>query len=139
MTVSFFLYELVKMGLPRPRYRLIAKGHEGIDFHKWYDPVKNKAELIAKHGINKDDFKSFPSGHTSNSIMNITLFPALGLVYPRLRQRSMLLLVMGLCVGIAVLLSRMVLGAHFLSDVSCGGFTASVVSAVYYRLYKKIS
>ena len=139
MTVSFFLYELVKMGLPRPRYRLIAKGHEGIVFHKWYDPVKNKAELIAKHGINKDDFKSFPSGHTSNSIMNLTLFPALGLVYPKLKDRSMLLLVMGLCVGIAVLLSRMVLGAHFLSDVSCGGFTASVVSAVYYRLYRKIS
>jgi len=41
-------------------------------------------------------------------------------------------------VGIAVLLSRMVLGAHFLSDVSCGGFTASVVSAVYYRVYGKI-
>ena len=139
MTVSFFLYELVKMGLPRPRYRLIAKGHEGIVFHKWYDPVKNKAELIAKHGINKDDFKSFPSGHTSNSIMNLTLFPARGLVYPKLKDRSMLLLVMGLCVGIAVLLSIMVLGAHFLSDVSCGGFTASVVSAVYYRLYRKIS
>ena len=33
----------------------------------------------------------------------------------------------------------MILGAHFLSDVSCGGFIASVVSAVYYRLYKKIS
>ena len=139
MTVSFFLYELVKVGLPRPRYRLLSKGYEGISFHRWYDPVKNKAELIAKHSINKDDFKSFPSGHTSNSIMNITLFPALGLVYPKLKDKSMLLLVMGILVGIAVLLSRMVLGAHFLSDVSCGGFTASVVSAVYYRLYKKIS
>ncbi len=139
MTVSFLLYELVKVGLPRPRYRLIAKGHEGINFHKWYSPIKNKAELIAKYGINKDDFKSFPSGHTSNSIMNITLFPALGLIYPKLKERLMLMFVMGLCVGIAVLLSRMILGAHFLSDVSCGGFIASVVSAVYYRLYKKIS
>ena len=139
MTVSFLLYELVKVGLPRPRYRLISKGHEGIGFRRWYAPIKNKAELIAKYGINKDDFKSFPSGHTSNSIMNITLFPALGLVYRKLKERSMLMLVMGLCVGIAVLISRMVLGAHFLSDVSCGGFTASVVSAVYYRLYKKIS
>ena len=139
MTISFFLYELVKMGLPRPRYRLLAKGHEGIEFRRWYNPVKNKAELIAKYGINKDDFKSFPSGHTSNSIMNITLFPALGLVYPKLKERASLLFVMGLCVGISVLISRMVLGAHFLSDVSCGGFIASVVSAVYYRLYKKIS
>jgi len=138
MTVSFLLYELVKIGLPRPRYRLLAKGYEGIDFHRWFDPIKNKAELIAKYGINKDDFKSFPSGHTSNSIMNITLFPALGLVYPKLKEKSMLMLVLGLCVGIAVLFSRMILGAHFLSDVSCGGFTASVVSAVYYRLYKKI-
>lgn len=139
MTVSFLLYELVKVGLPRPRYRLVSKNYEGIDFRRWYNPIKNKAELIAKYGINKDDFKSFPSGHTSNSIMNITLFPALGLVYPKLKERSMLLLALGLCVGISVLLSRMILGAHFLSDVSCGGFTASVVSAVYYRLYKKIS
>jgi len=139
MTVSFFLYELVKMGLPRPRYRLVSKGYEGISFRRWYEPVKNKAELIARHNINKDDFKSFPSGHTSNSIMNITLFPALGLVYPKLKEKSMFMLVLGLCVGIAVLLSRMILGAHFLSDVSCGGFVASVVSAVYYRLYKKIS
>lgn len=138
MTVSFLLYELVKVGLPRPRYRLIAKGYEGITFHRWYDPVKNKAELIAKYGINKDDFKSFPSGHTSNSIMNLTLFPAMGLIYPKLKEKSMFLLVLGICVGIAVLLSRMVLGAHFLSDVSCGGFTASVVSAVYYRVYGKI-
>ncbi len=139
MTISFFLYELVKMGLPRPRYRLVARGHEGVGFHRWYDPIKNKAELIARHNINKDDFKSFPSGHTSNSIMNLTLFPALGLVYPKLREKKMFLLVLGLCVGIAVLLSRMFLGAHFLSDVSCGGFIASVVSAVYYRLYRKIS
>ena len=138
MTVSFLLYELVKIGLPRPRYRLLAKGYEDIDFRRWYEPVKNKAELIAKYGINKDDFKSFPSGHTSNSIMNIAIFPALGLVYPRLKQKSMFLLVIGICVGITVLLSRMVLGAHFLSDVSCGGFTASVVCAIYYRLYNKI-
>ena len=138
MTVSFLLYELIKIGLPRPRYRLLAKGYEGIDFHRWYDPIKNKTELIARYGINKDDFKSFPSGHTSNSFMNLALFPALGLVYPNLKKRSMLLLVLGVCVGITVLLSRMVLGAHFLSDVSCGGFTASVVSAVYYRVYNKI-
>lgn len=138
MTVSFLLYEMIKIGLPRPRYRLLAKGYEGIDFHRWYDPIKNKAELIAKYGINKDDFKSFPSGHTSNSIMNLALFPALGLVYPSLKRRSMLLLVLGVFVGITVLISRMVLGAHFLSDVSCGGFTASVVSAVYYRVYNKI-
>ena len=138
MTVSFLLYELVKIGLPRPRYRLIAKGYEGIGFHRWYDPIKNKAELIAKYGINKDDFKSFPSGHTSNSIMNLTLFPALGLIYPKLKEKSMFMLALGICVGIAVLLSRMVLGAHFLSDVSCGGFTASVVSAVYYRIFRKL-
>ena len=138
MTVSFLLYELVKVGLPRPRYRLISKGYEGIGFHKWFDPIKNKAELIAKYGINKDDFKSFPSGHTSNSIMNLTLFPALGLVYPKLKEKSMFMLVLGICVGITVLLSRMVLGAHFLSDVSCGGFTACVVSAIYYRVYVRI-
>lgn len=139
MSVTFLTYEFVKSGLPRPRYRLIARGYEEIDFHRWYDPTKNKAELIAKYGIIKDDFKSFPSGHTANSVTNAFLFPALALVYPKLKDRYVLLFVLGLIVALATLLSRMILGAHFLSDVSAGGFIAAVFSALYYRLRRKIN
>ena len=139
MSVVFFTYELVKVGLPRPRYRLIAKGYEDISFRRWYEPIKNKAELIAKYGINKDDFKSFPSGHTANSVANAFIFPSLALVYPKLKDNYMLLFLLGIFVAAVTLFSRMVLGAHFLSDVSCGGFIASVVSVIYYRFRNKLS
>lgn len=139
MSVTFLTYESIKTGLPRPRYRLIARGYEEIGFHKWFDPIKNKSELIAKYGIIKDDFKSFPSGHTANSVTNAFLFPSLALVYPKLKDRYMLLFVMGIIVALATLLSRMILGAHFLSDVSAGGFIAAFFSALYYRLRRKIN
>lgn len=139
MSITFLTYEFVKAGLPRPRYRLIARGYEEIGFHKWFDPIKNKAELIAKYGIVKDDFKSFPSGHTANSVANAFIFPSLALVYPKLKDRYTLLFVMGLIVALLTLLSRMILGAHFLSDISAGGFIASVFAALYYRLRRTIS
>lgn len=139
MTAVFLMYELVKVGLPRPRYRLLARNFEGIEFRRWYAPVKNKAELIAKYKINKDDFKSFPSGHTANNVANAFIFPALALTYPKLKDKRVLLFIIGMIIAVSTLLSRMILGAHFLSDVSCGGFIASVISALYYRFYRKIS
>jgi len=133
MTLLFLCYELIKLGMPRPRFRLISQGIEGIDFHAWYDPISNKEELISTWGINSDDLKSFPSGHTANAIMSITILPGLALVIPALKKRINLLFISGLIFGFVVLLSRMVLGAHFLSDVSVGGFIASVASAIYYK------
>ena len=133
MAVLFIIYEIIKMGLPRPRFRLISREIEGIGFHAWYDPIRNKDEFISAFGINADDFKSFPSGHTANAFISIAILPGLAVVIPALKKRLMLLLVISIVFGFIVLASRMVLGAHFLSDVSVGGFIASVVSAVYYR------
>lgn len=133
MTVMFIAYELIKLGMPRPRFRLISRDIGGIGFHAWYDPIKNKEELISAFGINRDDFKSFPSGHTANAVMSIAILPGLAVVVPALKKRLGLLLIAGIVFGFVVLASRMVLGAHFLSDVSVGGFIACVTSAVYYR------
>ena len=61
MAVMFIIYEIIKTGLPRPRFRLIQEHIDGVDFHAWYDPIKNKDELIETFGIYSDNFKSFPS------------------------------------------------------------------------------
>ena len=122
MAVMFIIYEIIKTGLPRPRFRLIQEHIDGVDFHAWYDPIKNKDELIETFGIYSDNFKSFP----------------LAAVVPALRKKLKALFVAGFVFGFLVLASRMVLGAHFLSDVSCGGFIASVMSAVYYKRERQL-
>ena len=133
MVIMFLAYELIKTGMPRPRFRLVSQNIEGIGFHAWFDPIQNKNDLISAFNLNGDDFKSFPSGHTANGIMSIAVLPGLAAVVPALKKRMTLLFFVGLVFGFAVLASRMVLGAHFLSDVSVGGFIASVASAVYYK------
>lgn len=138
MAVMFIIYEVIKTGLPRPRFRLIQEHIDGVDFHAWYDPIKNKDELIETFGIYSDNFKSFPSGHTANAILSIAILPGLAAVVPALRKKLKALFVAGFVFGFLVLASRMVLGAHFLSDVSCGGFIASVMSAVYYKRERQL-
>ena len=133
MTVLFIIYESIKLGFPRPRFRLIQENIGGIGFHAWYDPIQNKNELIDAFSINADNFKSFPSGHTANAVMSITILPGLAMVIPGLRKRRPVLFITGIVIGFVVLASRMILGAHFLTDVSFGGFIASVMSAVYYK------
>ena len=138
MAVMFIIYEIIKTGLPRPRFSLIQEHIDGVDFHAWYDPIKNKDELIETFGIYSDNFKSFPSGHTANAILSIAILPGLAAVVPALRNKKKVLFVAGFVFGFLVLASRMVLGAHFLSDVSCGGFIASVMSAVYYKRERQL-
>ena len=138
MAIMFIIYEIIKTGLPRPRFRLIQEHIDGVDFHAWYDPIKNKDELIETFGIYSDNFKSFPSGHTANAILSIAILPGLAAVVPALRNKKKVLFVAGFVFGFLVLASRMVLGAHFLSDVSCGGFIASVMSAVYYKRERQL-
>ena len=138
MAVMFIIYEIIKTGLPRPRFRLIQEHIDGVDFHAWYDPIKNKDELIETFGIYSDNFKSFPSGHTANALLSIAILPGLAAVVPALRNKKKVLFVAGFVFGFLVLASRMVLGAHFLSDVSCGGFIASVMSAVYYKRERQL-
>ena len=138
MAIMFIIYEIIKTGLPRPRFRLIQEHIDGVDFHAWYDPIKNKDDLIETFGIYSDNFKSFPSGHTANAILSIAILPGLAAVVPALRNKKKVLFVAGFVFGFLVLASRMVLGAHFLSDVSCGGFIASVMSAVYYKRERQL-
>ena len=81
--------------------------------------------------------KSFPSGHT-NAAANILL---ISLIVPRLIDKKWLkYLVIGLCFGYIALVafSRIVVSAHYASDVLAGAVIGiSTVSVVYYVLKRK--
>lgn len=104
----------------RPRFRVTLAGYEDITFTPWYMPLNNARELIEKYGFNKNELQSLPSGHSLMGIAHIYIFPALSWVFPKLNDKGKLLWVMGLIYGLAVIASRLFLGAHHLSDVSAG-------------------
>ena len=73
------------------------------------------------------DYASFPSGHTITIISTVV---ALSLLFPRLKYIL-------LPIGAVVAFSRVVVTAHYLSDVIFASFLGTMVAIALYRYYFK--
>ena len=133
---SYLLVEIVKNFMTRPRPRLLFAGYEGIEFCPWYQAFPGAEEFMAAFGIEKDAFKSFPSGHSLQAAALLASYYGLSLVYPRLRQKLGLALVVTIVFALVVMSCRMILGAHFLSDVSVGALLSAVAFLILMALQK---
>ena len=109
---------ILKGVMHRPRYRSIAQ--YGLDFHNWWEPCKNYKDLMATYNIEKDNFKSYPSGHTAEAsiiLVAVTFLPFAGEKFKKY-QMPLFYAACGLIVIVAF--ARILAAAHFLSDVSTG-------------------
>ena len=108
----------------RPRYRLLAayESNPDIYFHNWWEPCKDYKDLIANYGIHKDNFKSYPSGHTAEASILLVAFTFLPFAHKKFEKYQLPLFIGGCLVVVIVALARILAAAHFLSDVSWGAF-----------------
>ncbi len=136
LVVSYVAVEIVKNFMSRPRPRLLFAGYEGIEFSPWYQRSSGTEEFMAAYGIEKDAFKSFPSGHSVQAASFLAAFYGLSLVYPNLRQKLGVVLAVEVVFTLTVMACRMILGAHFLSDVSVGAFVSVVAFLILVALQK---
>ena len=144
LLLAYLCAELIKRGMTRPRYRLLLLGYEGIEFHPWYSRFTNAAELMARYGIDSNEFHSFPSGHCLMTASLITSYLGITKLWPSL-EKSWKPVVVGSVVLLAVIMvCRMMLGAHFLSDVSLGaligvgfGIVAQHIDARFSQRYPR--
>ncbi|MBE5741851.1 MAG: phosphatase PAP2 family protein [Clostridiales bacterium] len=139
----------VKSIVGRQRYRAIKvlEYHELdslIDYSKWF--VINGKRVVTEEmlalGIAKDGYKSFPSGHTCAAAMSFTLIflpDFLGL------EEGKRVKLKGIMIGVSFLftalvaLSRIVVGAHYLTDVLFGAGWTYLSAWVSKIIMKKIS
>ena len=126
LVVSYVVVEIVKNFMTRPRPRTLFAGYAGIEFSPWYQRTSGAEDLMATYGLEKDAFKSFPSGHSVQVAAFLAAFYGLSLVYPSLRQRLGIALVVEIVFALVVMSCRMILGAHFLSDVSTGALVSVI-------------
>lgn len=139
LVVSFVAVEIVKIFMARPRPRLLFAGHEGIEFSPWYRKFSGAEEFMTNLGIEKDAFKSFPSGHSLQAASVLASFYGLSIVYPSLRQKLGIALAVEIVFALVVMACRMILGAHFLSDVSMGALVSVVAFFVLMALQRRES
>ena len=112
LAAELLLIEALKTVFGRMRYREWINTNSA--FLPWY---KINGKPVS------DAFKSFPSGHTANALLIMTMtfvFDALGKVKTGRALRTA-----HLCWMIVVMTSRIMAGAHYLSDV-CGGALVSL-------------
>jgi membrane-associated phospholipid phosphatase len=118
---------VVKLLWARPRFRLLLADPQAY-FVPWWRPSYALRRLLLAAGAAPDDCKSFPSGHTANAAAAVLLV-LLARLDRRLAGRAPLLLAAGALWGALVGLSRIVAGAHYLTD-TVAGFSVTLLLAL---------
>ena len=117
---------LLKEIFHRPRFRMLAENPE-INFRHWYERCANYKELMQLYDISKEEFKSFPSGHTAAAALMIFVPAFVPVINHKYNKYMIPLFYVGVAWTLLIAFVRIFVGAHFLSDVSMGGILASVM------------
>ena len=124
---------VIKHIFHRPRFRMLQQymmksfRPEYVKFYHWYEPCKDYEEWMEFYQLSKEEFKSFPSGHCATAavfILVVTFLPFLNKKYKKLQLP---LFYAGFAWLLLVCFVRMLVGAHFLSDVSMGSIITLVM------------
>lgn len=115
LVAAIVAINLIKIGWGRPRFRSMT--NPAAQFTPWYLPQSVAAG---------EEFKSFPSGHTANAavLLWITLLPTF---ISKLKGKKTLLLGLAWAWVALVAFSRIIMGAHFGSDVTMGALLTYTV------------
>ena len=114
----------------RPRYRLLATEEAqaaGLYFHNWWNRCGDYKSYMTTLDVTSEEFKSFPSGHAGASMVMTLTVAFLPLVNRKYEKLQLPLFYVGLAWALFVSFTRMLVGAHFLSDVSMGALLTSIM------------
>ena len=126
---------LIKLVIHRPRYRYAVRT-ELTAFYNWwqmfpeYKNYISSAEnpiFVGSFEITKEEFKSFPSGHSGAGMILAMILPYLAYFFPKLKNRQTLLFYGGALFGAVMMFSRLLVGAHYLTDTCMGSLILMVV------------
>lgn len=134
---DILVVNLVKIPWGRARMRLVASDARAY-FMPWWQPGTELRDTLVAAGIAAEEFKSFPSGHSANSssLMLLSLLPVLR---PQWKHRQAVLFCVGFGWALAVAVSRIVMGAHYLSDTAVGFAVGEAALVIICRLLFPVS
>lgn len=142
--VSMVLINVIKVPWSRARMRLLVSTGNDSYFMPWWQFGGALKQRLVAEGISSDEFRSFPSGHTACAAcaMLAILLPTLKKQWYN-KQRTCLLI--GAAWTLLVAVSRIWMGAHYLTDVTMAcmivlGVTALGIYLFYFnqKLFRMI-
>lgn len=125
---DILVVNLIKIPWGRARMRLVAVDERAY-FMPWWTAGSELKDTLTAAGVAAEEFKSFPSGHTANAsaLMLLCLLP---LLRRKLAGKQTLLFLIGFSWTVLVAASRIIMGAHYLTDTVVGfavGLTALIL------------
>ena len=134
MTLVFLLSTYFNCTIIRPHFRLLQNG---TGFEPWYHLENNGKLFMSISDLISAHPGSFISGHAMYGILFLILFPSLSLVFPSLQGKEKLLMFIGGLLGIVIIISRMITGDNYLSDIALGAISAIKMCFSYNALPKR--
>lgn len=148
MGISVGINQLLKSVMARPRFRFIYRMLDVEGFYRnWWENGKSlKAEYVGfpwvddpTVKITSEEFKSFPSGHLSNTMNLLPMLLALPLLNNKFKLKEEWLILIAIIWNLLLAYTRMRVGAHYLSDVSFGSLITILVTLGVNELYELTS
>lgn len=156
---AIMIINMLKKPWSRPRFRSIVYADNatlfaqiGITAQEMFQPwwvigCKYKEALLSiapeveaiyysLGAMASEQFKSFPSGHTGNAACAM-MFSLLPLIVNKLKGKEATIFYGGLVFTLLVAISRIIMGAHFLTDVTIGMTVTFVVSVILVKVFFK--
>ena len=123
----------IKLIIHRPRYRYaVYYGGEAFYYNWWemFPEYKDHInQIVQGHKLVKEEFKSFPSGHSGAGIVIAVTLPFLSQIFPKLKGKELFFFYGGVAYGALMMFTRLMVGAHYLTDTCMG---ALIVMVVFY-------
>lgn len=137
-TCLFYVFiEVIKGPMGRMRFRAMNLVGDFNYFTNWYE-ISDAKELVFATGaiVPNDGFKSFPSGHTFAAGVSYVLI-CMPYIFKKFDTKKWHIIwyLIPICFTGLVGLSRIVVGAHFLSDVVVGGTIAYIAAELFKYLF----
>ena len=121
----------------RPRMRYIVNKDNIELFRSWWQIKPSTKIGTSIFSDLSEDFQSFPSGHTANAALMLFL-PVLSIMNATLKDKEKTFIVIGIVWTVLVAISRIIMGAHFISDVTVSFLiTLIIVYIGFSYMYKK--
>lgn len=133
--IELIVINIVKIPWARPRMRMISSRSDASFQPWWIVGSQMKSQLMAL-GVASEEFKSFPSGHTANAACAMLLC-VLPMLNTKLRGKEDLLFFVGVLFAFLVAFSRIIMGAHFVTDVVVGMSVSFIIQIIVVRILFK--
>ncbi|MBO4241730.1 MAG: phosphatase PAP2 family protein, partial [Clostridiales bacterium] len=136
MTMTFMISTYFNCTIIRPCYRsVLTEG--GTGFTPWYHLSGTGKLFMSLQDLISPHEGSFICGHAMYAVLFLIIIPSFTMVFRGLKGKEKILTALALVFTVPIILSRLISGDNYLTDIALGGISAVKICFSFSVLDKK--